>query len=169
MEEHPELKKAKKICWRLLARRDRTEQELAGKLKNKGFDGGIVAEAIDYFRELGYLNDRTFASNQARRLAMGKGYGNRKIASFLLEKGLSEDIAAEAIIAARREWSEGQALASLIRKKTTSGNIRDDLKGRQRLVRYLMGKGFPPGLIYETITRAEEEDGHDDDSKCNQG
>ncbi len=158
MEEHPELKKAKKICWRLLARRDRTEQELAGKLKNKGFDGGIIAEAIDYFRELWYLNDRTFASNQARRL-------NRKIASFLLEKGLSEDIAAEAIIAARREWSEGQALASLIRKKTTSGNIRDDLKGRQRLVRYLMGKGFPPGLIYETITRAEEEDGHDDDSK----
>jgi regulatory protein len=165
MEEHPELRKAKKICWRLLALRDHGEGELAEKLKNKGFEVEIVAEAIDYFRELGYLNDQVFASNQARRLALGKGYGNRKIASFLLGKGISEAIVAAAIVTARQEWSEGQALTSLIRKKTTSGNIRDDLKGRQRLVRYLMGKGFPPGLIFETINRAEEEDGHDDDSK----
>jgi regulatory protein len=165
MEERPELNKAKKLCWRLLARRDRTEWEMAGRLTDKGFDGEIIAETIDYFRELGYLNDRIFASNQAWRLVMGKGYGNRKIASFLLGKGLSEDIVEEAINAARQEWSEGQAVASLIRKKTTSGSIRDDRKERQRLIRYLMGKGFPPGLIYETINRAEEEDGHDDDSK----
>jgi regulatory protein len=165
MEEHPELKKAKKICWRLLARRDHAERELAEKLCIKGFDDEIVSEAIDYFRKLGYLNDQVFASDQARRLAVGKGYGNRRIVSFLLEKGLSETMIAEAITAARQEWSEGQALAALIRKKTASGNIRDDLKGRQRLVRYFLGKGFPPGLIYETINRAEEEDGHDDDSK----
>lgn len=165
MEERPELRKAKKSCWRSLARRDHSEGELAGKLKNKGFEDEIVAEAIDYFRKLGYLNDQDFASNEARRLATGKGCGNRKIASFLLGKGLPEAMVAEAINTVRQEWSEGQALASLIRKKTTSGNIRDDLKGRQRLVRYLMGKGFPPGLIFETINRAEEEDGHDDDSK----
>jgi len=165
MEERPELKKAKKICWRLLALRDHSERELAGKLRNKGFESGIIAETIDYFHELGYLNDQVFASNQARRLATVKGYGDRKIASFLLEKGFSEAMAGEAINTARQEWSEGQALRSLIRKKTTSGNIRDDLKGRQRLVRYLMGKGFSPGLIFETINRAEEEDGHDDDSK----
>jgi regulatory protein len=165
MEERPELNKAKKICWRLLALRDHGERELAGKLKNKGFDVDIIAGAIDYFRELGYLNDQVFASNQARRLATGKGYGNRMIASFLLEKGLSEAIVAEAIIIARQEWSEAQALTSLIRKKKTSGNIQDDPKGKQRLVRYLMGKGFPPGLIFEMINRAEEEGGHDDDSK----
>ncbi|MFA5181485.1 MAG: regulatory protein RecX [Syntrophales bacterium] len=165
MEERPELNKAKKICWRLLARRDHGERELAGKLKNKGFEAEIIEAAIDYFRELGYLNDHIFASNQARRLATGKGYGNRKIASFLIDKGLPEAVVAAAINTARQEWSEAQALTSLIRKKTTSGNIRDDLKGRGRLVRYLMGKGFPPGLIFETINRAEEEDGHDDDSK----
>jgi regulatory protein len=166
MEERPELSKAKKICWRLLALRDHSERELAGKLRNKGFEVEIIAEAIDYFREMGYLNDQIFASNQVRRLATGKGYGNRKIASFLLEKGLSEAIVTEALTAVRKEWSEAQALTSLIRKKTTtSGNIRDDLKGKQRLIRYLMGKGFPPGLIFEMINRSEEEDGHDDDSK----
>jgi regulatory protein len=162
MEECPELNKAKKSCWRLLALRDHGERELAGKLKNKGFEAEIIAEAIDYFRELGYLNDQVFASNQVRRLATGKGYGNRKIASFLLEKGLSEAIVAEALITGRKEWSEAQALTFLIRKKTV---IRDDLKGKQKLVRYLMGKGFPPRLIFEMINRAEEEDGHDDDSK----
>jgi len=165
MEERPELSKAKKICWRLLSLRDHGERELAGKLKKRGFEVEIIAAAIDYFRELGYLNDHVFASSQARRLATGKGYGNRKIASFLLEKGLSKDIVEKAIINARYEWSETQALISLIRKKTASGNIQDDPKGKQRLVRYLMGKGFSPGLIFETINRAEEEDGHDDDSK----
>jgi len=165
MEEYPELNKAKKICWRLLSLRDHGERELAGKLKNRGFEVEIIAAAIDYFRELGYLNDRVFASNQARRLAMGKGYGDRKISTFLLDKGLSKDITGEAITAARQEWSEAQALTSLIRKKTASGNIQDNPKGKQRLVRYLMGKGFLPELIFETINRAEEEDGHDDDSK----
>ncbi len=165
MEECPELNKAKKICWRLLSLRDHGERELAGKLKNKGVEVEIIAEAIDYFRELGYLNDQVFASNQVRRLATGKGYGNRKIASFLLEKGISEDIVGEAITTVRQEWSEAQALTSLIRKKRPNGNIRDDLKGKQRLVRYLMGKGFPLGLIFEMINRSEEEDGHDDDSK----
>ncbi|MCK9195487.1 MAG: recombination regulator RecX [Syntrophales bacterium] len=165
MEERSEFNKAKKVCWRLLALRDHGERELAGKLKNKGFEIEIIAEAIDYFRELGYLNDQVFASNQARRLATGKGYGNRKIVSFLLEKGLSEAVVAEAIITARQECSEAQALISLIRKKTTSGDIRNNLKSKQRLARNLMGKGFPLGLIFEMINRSEEEDGHDDDSK----
>jgi regulatory protein len=165
MEDRPELNKAKKICWRLLGLRDHGERELAGKLKSKGFDAEIIAEAIDYFRELGYLNDRVFASNQARRLATGKGYGNSKITAFLLGKGLPEAIVEEAIIAARQDWSEVQALTSLIRKKTTSGNIRNDLKGKQRLVRYLMGRGFPPGLIFEMIKRLKEVDGHDDDGE----
>ena len=166
MAEHPELLgKAKRICWRLLARRDLSERELAGKLAAKGFEDGIIAETIDYFRELGYLHDEVFALNQARRLATGKGYGDRKIASFLQGRGITEAVAAEAITAVRQEWNEGQALKSLIRKKTTGGNIRDDLPGKQRLVRYLMGRGFPPGLIFETINRAQEEEGNDDDSK----
>lgn len=164
MEQRSELNKAKKTCWRLLSLRDHGERELSEKLKNKGFEIDIIEAGIDYFRKLGYLDDQVFASNQAHRLAT-KGFGNRRIVSFLFEKGLPEAIVEEAIIAARRECSEVQALTSLIRKKTNSGNIQDDPKGKQRLVRYLMGKGFPPGLIFEVINRSEEEDRHDEDSK----
>jgi len=165
MEDNEGLARAKQVCWRLLARRDHGEEELARKLTKKGFPGEVVTGTIDYFRELGYLNDRAFAAAQARRLARGKGYGDRRLRAFLRERGIPESLAGEAVAAVRQEWTEAQAVASLIEKKKQHRPIKGDPQGKQRLFRYLLGRGFPPGLICEQINRAEEEDGHDDDGK----
>ncbi len=165
MADNEGLARAKQICWRLLARRDHGEEELARKLSRRGFAAAVITETIDYFRGLGYLNDKLFAAGQARRLAEDKGLGDRRLHSSLLQKGISASLAEEAITAIRQEWSEEQALRSLIKKKTKSRPLREDPQGKQRLYRYLLGRGFPPGLICELIKRAEEEDGHDDDGK----
>ncbi len=150
---------------RLLARRDHGERELAQKLLDRGFAAELVSGTIAYFRELGYLNDRLFAVRQARRLAEERGLGDRRLRSFLRGRGISEELTAEAIEAARQERSQEEILRSLIRKKTLAGYDRDDHRKRQKLFRHLLGRGFPPGLIYEMINRAEEEEGHDDDGK----
>ena len=165
MEDNEGLARAKQVCWRLLARRDHGEEELARKLTKKGFPGEVVTGTIDYFRGLGYLNDKLFAVGLARRLAEDKGLGDRRLQSLLVQKGISASLAEEAITAIRQEWSEEQAVRSLIKKKTKSRPLREDPQGKQRLFRYLLGRGFAPGLIYELINRAEEEDGHDDDGK----
>jgi len=165
MDEDEGLARAKRVCWRLLARRDHGEEELARKLAQKDFPGEIVAETIAYFRDLGYLNDRRFAAALARRLATERGFGDRRLRFSLLERGIAADLAGEAVAAVRQEWSEARAAASLIKKKTKNRPLGDDPKEKQRLFRRLMDKGFPPALIYEQINRAEEEDGHDDDGK----
>jgi len=159
------LARAREAGLRLLARRDHGERELAQKLLSRGFDEEIVSGTIAYFRELGYLSDRRFATGQARRLAEERGLGDRRLRSFLRGRGISEELTAAAIEAVRRDWSEEKALRSLIRKKTLAGYDRKNHRERQKLIRHCLGRGFPPELIYEMINRAEEEDGHDDDGK----
>jgi len=159
------LSRAREVAFRLLARRDHGERELAQKLLDRGFAEELVSGTIAYFRELGYLNDRLFAVRQARRLAEERGLGDRRLRSFLRGRGISEELTAAAIDDVRRDWSEEKALSSLIRKKTLAGYDREDHRERQTLFRHLLGRGFPPGLIYEMIKRAEEEEGHDDDGK----
>jgi len=167
MDPTPEhsLARAKQVVWRLLARRDHGERELAQRLARKGFSREVVAGTIAYFRDLGYLDDRLFAVAQTRRLAAGKGWGNRRLLSHLRERGISEPLAEEAVAAVRQEWSEEQAIVSLIKNKTKKRPLKGDPKGKQQLYRFLLGRGFPPGLICELIKRAEEEDGHDDDGE----
>ncbi|MDI9571171.1 MAG: regulatory protein RecX [Pseudomonadota bacterium] len=159
------LARAREVGWRLLARRDHGEAELARKLAKRGFPAEVVAVTIDYFRGLGYLDDRAFAAGQVRRLAIGRGYGDRRLHAFLRERGMPESLAGEAIAAIRREWTEARAVASLIARKTQRRPIKGDPQEKQRLFRYLLGRGFPPGLICEQINRAEEVEGHDDDGE----
>ena len=44
----------------------------------------------------------------------------------------------------------------MIRKKLDSGAWKIDDRERRRLAQSLMGKGFPPGLIFEILNRSKE-------------
>jgi len=143
-------------AYRFLAMRAHSEKELRLKLAARGFDGEIVDAVIALLRSQGYLDDVDFAGQWARHLAVDKLLGNKKIAASLMEKGVGRELAEKAIHAAREDLDEAQALRKLLGKRK-GPDLRDmDDRLRKRLFRNLVMKGFPPGLVYETI-RSEEE------------
>ena len=150
---------AKQKAYRLLSLRPHSEKELEKKLREKGFSAAIVKETLEKLRELNYLDDASFAGQWARNLAVNKLWGNKKIVLNLREKGVAAESINRAIEQARREISEEEAVAFLIKKKASRKKLDIlDLKEKKRIFQSLMGRGFPPGLILNKLGKAAEEE-----------
>ena len=155
-KEVPPQEKAKQRAFRLLAMRPRSEKELRAKLKEKGFDESVVAEVAARLRELNYLDDESFARQWARNLAVNKLLGNRRIEASLMEKGIPQPLIRQVLSEVRKELAEREAVILLIRKKVDNGAGKMDDRERRRLAQSLMGKGFPPGLVFDILNRSKE-------------
>lgn len=155
-KEAPPQERAKQRAFRLLAMRARSEKELRAKLREKGFAESIVEEVSARLRELNYLDDESFARQWARNLAVNKLLGNRRIEASLVEKGIPQPLIRQVLTEVREELTEQKAVTLLIRKKLDSGARKMDDKERRRLAQSLMGKGFPPGLIFDILNRSKE-------------
>jgi regulatory protein len=144
--------KARQKAFRLLAVKARSEKELRSKLREKGYDETVVGEVIENLRELKYLDDESFAGQWAHNLGVNRLFGNRRIELSLREKGIQPPLIKKAIEDVRREISEADAVMLLIRKKVKSHDIMEmDTAEKGRLARNLMGKGFPPDLIFHML------------------
>ncbi len=155
-KEVPPQEKAKQRAFRLLAMRPRSEKELRAKLKEKGFDESVVAEVAARLRELNYLDDESFARQWARNLAVNKLLGNRRIEASLMEKGIPQPLIRQVLSEVRKELAEREAVILLIRKKVDNGAGKMDDREKRRLAQSLMGKGFPPGLVFDILNRSKE-------------
>lgn len=152
---------------RLLLFRPRSVRELRSKLVRKGFRPDTVDEVVSWLLERDYLNDRSFAGGVARTLAVHRLWGDFRIRMSLRERGVSPDVAEEALREARRELGEGEAIRKYIQKKygktiESDINFEEFTPGeRRRLFRNLSNRGFPGGLILEIIRMPKEEMFHD--------
>lgn len=142
-----DLAAAKQKAYRLLSMRPHSEKELAKKLRDKGFPEAVIKEALEKLHDLKYLDDASFAMQQARNLAVNRLWGDRRISDDLRQKGIASGLIAQAIAAARQELPQDEAITILIRKKTG----RTDRKTKQRIFASLMRRGFPTGLILSKL------------------
>lgn len=166
MQDDPLREKAEKKAFRLLTMRAHSEKELRAKLHTGGFAADVVAGVVGKCRELGYLNDGEFARQRARELAVNRLLGNRRIVLDLREKGIPEALSRQAIAEVRGEIDEGKAIEAILRRKgRAKGLDAMDEKEKARLMRSLLGKGFPTGLIFRKLQKAEEEEFHGDDGE----
>ncbi len=154
-----DLAAAKQRAYRLLSMRPHSQKELENKLRDKGFPAPIIKEALEKLRDLKYLNDASFAMQWARNLAVNKLWGNRKISADLREKGISDRLISDSVASARYELSEEEAIEILIKKKAARKKPAVmDAREKQRIFQSLMGRGFPPGLIFNKLGKAVEEE-----------
>ena len=158
MEDDLLFERVRQKAFRLLSLRPRSEKELRAKLKERGFASSVVDRVVVYLLERGYLNDGSFAIQWARNLAVNRLLGNPRIEMSLRERGVPGVLIGEAIATAREEISEREAIGRLIRKRVKGRRIAD-LNGKElrRLGKSLVGKGFPPGLVFEMLEREGEE------------
>ncbi|MDQ5984593.1 MAG: Regulatory protein RecX [Syntrophus sp. SKADARSKE-3] len=157
MDDSSGTDKAKQSLLRLLALRDRSEGELRQKLKGKGYDDGQIDTLLAEFKALGYINDASYTARQALYLAREKLYGNRRIETYLLNKGISRSDIRQALDKIRLEFPEPEAIRRLIGKKWKGQPVANDDKEMRRLAQHLIGKGYSPALIFETLDHMVEE------------
>lgn len=133
------VKRAKLRALHILERADRTEAELAAKLKQDLYPDEIVACAMQYVKSFGYIGD----SDYARRFVEGKRRtkSKREITMLLQQKGISSEYIAEALENSYEECNERDTIQKLVEKKHFSVEEATD-KEKKKMFDYLLRKGF---------------------------
>lgn len=134
------------LVYKWLALRGFMKSELTKKLKSYKIDPRAIATILEECEKLGYLDDRRegglFIERQKRR-----GLGPKMIALKLQAKAPELK---EMVRPAITDEEQCLEIQKWIEKKTRSADL-SDLKVKQRLYRFLSGKGFDDHLIRQFL------------------
>jgi len=127
----------------LLARRDRSEGELAARLRRKGFTEKDIAATLERCREYGYLDDARFARQRARSLVSnGRAVGGR-LRAELKQQGIDEELARQAAEEVENDIDSNQLLAELLERRFPGFSYAEaDDRRRRRVIHYFLRRGF---------------------------
>ncbi len=131
----------------LLARREHSRAELRGKLRRSGYDSTAVDRLLDVLEAEGLLSHARYAQSYVRA-RVERGYGPRRIAFELRERGVEHTLIDEALAEYEGEWL-ARARAQYERRFGAAGAA--DFRERARRVRFLEQRGFPAEIIRQVV------------------
>lgn len=136
----------------LLSRRDHTKQELLRKLTVK-YSEEAARAAVERAEAYGYIDETRFAENYAESLYRNKRFGERRIIQELLRKGISREIAENAVENLDKDGENRIIL--LLRGKYRTALC--DEKGKRRAINGLLRMGYSYAEIRAALSQMETE------------
>ena len=136
---------------RLLARREHSRAELRGKLVGRGFEDNSVEELLQGLENQGLLSDERFAMSLIASRAE-KGYGPNRISLELRNRGVSEELARDALAKAEVDW-EQRVTDHVVRK--FGSDPAQTFPEWARRAKYLERRGFGQDAIRLAIGNFE--------------
>ena len=143
--------RARNSAMRLLARREHSRAELRGKLVGRGFENDSVEELLQGLEDQDLLSDERFAMSLIASRAE-TGYGPKRIGLELRNRGVSEELAREALAKTEVDWEE--RLTDQVARKFGSDPAQTFPEWARR-ARYLERRGFGQDAIRLAIGNFE--------------
>lgn len=140
---------------RLLAVRDRTNQELTERLMKAGFSEDVVHEAVAWCRRLGYVDDARFARHWIEYRILHSPSGRLRLTMELRQKGVADrfiDAALADMLPPERE--QELCIAAAVRRARRYRNDPADVRDR-RLTSFLARRGFSYDLIRVALAQVD--------------
>ena len=130
----------------MCVRAEHCEGELRAKLRQWQLPASEAERILKSLKERRFYDDSRFASAFVRdKLFFGR-WGRRRIAMALAVKGVSRDIADEALSEISEE-DYASALYGVLRAKARGIKEGNTFEGRTKLFRSVVACGFEPGLV----------------------
>ena len=147
--------------------RMRSKAELKKALADLDYDTEEIAETIEELENFGYVDDRRF-SEEFMRSSARKNWSSSRIIRALREKGISKDMAEEALEDHLNGEESGTDSGSFDRERafSTGSKMADEqlIKGKKiddkflsKVGRRLMSLGYGSGVCYYVIGRLRDE------------
>ena len=143
--------RARNSAMRLLARREHSRAELRGKLVGRGFENDSVEELLQGLEDQDLLSDERFAMSLIASRAE-TGYGPKRIDLELRNRGVSEELAREALAKAEVDWEE--RVTDQVARKFGNDPAQTFPEWARR-ARYLERRGFGQDAIRLAIGNFE--------------
>lgn len=155
------LQECRERALRLLDQRAHSVAEMRRKLAKRGYARAVVNAVIEDLQRWGLLDDRRFALEYcAYRCGGSRPYGRSRVLAELSRRGIAAEIAAEALRVFEQEEESSEfdrALEAGRRKWTALERESDPRKRRDKLLRFLAGRGFAGGVCYEVLETLERD------------
>jgi regulatory protein len=142
------LQQALDFAFRYLGHRDRTVAEVRRQLEHKRVEPDTIEAAVTELQELGYLDDARFAQRFTEDRRALDSWGAERIERKLLAAGVAPELIAAAQ-ADRGPEEELSAAVEVLRRRFPVAPETD--RGRERALRFLVGKGYELDLAYDAI------------------
>lgn len=151
-----EVHKATEAALGLLEVRARAARELETRLKQKGYEEGIIIQVLEKLRRLELVDDALFARQwvEARSRAEGsRPMGRQRLRTELFQKGVAKEQIAEAVAQVSEEDEFALARAAAQKKVRHIPADPETLRAeRQKLMGFLQRRGFGWEIV-KVVTR----------------
>lgn len=137
---------ARRIALKQLESRARTAEELRRALTKRNTPEDVIEEIVDRFRDVGLVDDAAFARALMNTRVEVQRRGGLRIRQELRQKGVPDDVVAEAMGELDRE-SELEAATAFAVKKARSLTGLDPMVAKRRLYGALARRGFTADVV----------------------
>lgn len=132
-----------------LARREHSRLELKRKLKRKKFSVDEIDSTLDNLQERNYQNDARFAESYVYYRTQA-GYGPLRIIAELRERGVSSALIEKFINVRDEQWI-AQLKTAWLKRFTKEERASSVVNKKHQQYRFLVYRGFPEGLVRDTL------------------
>jgi len=136
-KKQPDVRQLLQYATWLLARQDYSRASLLEKFKTRFIeDEDIFAQALDKLIELGLQSDERFAESfvQAKH-----SWGGQRLRLEMMRKGIEKELIEAAI---EQHLDEAPRCAEVLATKLRGQPVPEDYKERQKLMAFLIRRGF---------------------------
>lgn len=151
MKYFSDIERAKSRAINYISGKLKTKYEVKLKLKEKDFTEDIIDQVIDILEREEYLNDRLYCEVFIEDKKQLNGYGKNKIKSLLIQKGVSKSVFEDFLDEFEYEEEFDNALKMGIKKLNLLSNEDDNFKKKQKLINYLVYRGFSFDVINDVL------------------
>ena len=139
----------------LLAARPLSEIELLTRLRRAGYSDPEADAAIAECRRRRYLDDELLARDGVEVLRQ-RDLGNRQIRMRLQRRGLDPEQIGE-LLALDPEAELNAARRAKATKERLLKSESDPRRRREKLFRFLTGRGFAPAVIFRVLEMSDDD------------
>jgi regulatory protein len=136
-----------------LSYRSRSEQEISRNLIKHDIPEDIIAEVMEKLRHSSLVDDRAFARNWIENRVQFKPRGKRALALELYQKGIAQEIIDDEL----QDLDESLLARRCAQKKASRFKNLDWETYQKKMSGYLNRRGFPYGIIRDTVQESWEE------------
>jgi regulatory protein len=150
----------------LLAVRARSSRDLIIRLRKAGAGAADISWTIARLESQGFIDDASYARQVARAKALAGGVSRRRVITTLRKRGVSAEVAEEAIDATLEDVDldeYGTALAAA-QKRVRALRSLDAPKRRQRLYAFLARRGYESHVVRRVLAEVLDRSSDDHQS-----
>lgn len=154
LKDAEDLVAIREACFRYLSRRDHSSSELKQKVVKKGYSKTDIDQVVQNLADKGYLNDESFATKFVEEKTKLNQWGPKKIRSHLYKKGIDRKIIENVLSQQTDDLQQQQICVDLVLKRKRHFLREEDAyKRKQKIYRYLAGRGFAGSVIKKSLPR----------------